>query len=71
MPVVIDSPLPDLTLEEKSLLVVETGDNAVIITQLVIHFAQDTPPELLALPAVPVLLAYEPTGVVDPGPVVT
>ncbi len=62
MPVTIDGALPDLTLEENSVLTVDSGDVNNIITSLVIHFAQDTPPELLRFPEVPVLLAHEPAG---------
>jgi Mg2+/Co2+ transporter CorB len=39
----VSAPLPDLTLEEQSLLVIDTGDNAATITGLVIHVSQDVP----------------------------
>jgi Mg2+/Co2+ transporter CorB len=39
----VSAPLPDLTLEESSLLVIDTGDNAATITGVVIHVSQDVP----------------------------
>lgn len=58
----LSGPLPDLTLEEKSVLVVDTGDAAVLITRLVIHFSQDVPELPQTFPAIPVLLAHEPAA---------
>lgn len=54
------APLPDLTLEEKSILVVDTGDAAAIITRVVIHFAQDVPDVDVKPVQVGPLLAYVP-----------
>ena len=55
----VSAPLPDLDLRDQSILTVDTGDAAAIITSLVIHVAQDIPPDALAL--LPPLLAILPT----------
>lgn len=54
------APLPDLTLEEKSQLVVDTGDVGAIITRIVIHFSQDVPEADVKPEKVGPLLAYVP-----------
>lgn len=43
----VSAPLPDLTLEESSLLVIDTGDNAATITRIVIHVSQEVPDDVL------------------------
>lgn len=43
----VSAPLPDLTLEESSLLVIDTGDNSATITGLVIHVSQEVPDDVL------------------------
>jgi len=54
------APLPDLTLEQKAVLQLDTGDPNCIITGLVIHVSQDVP-ELVQPPAkVEPILGYVP-----------
>lgn len=60
MPTPLSAPLPDLDLEEKSILTIDTGDASAIITQVVIHFSQEVPAGDVVFPAVPVLLGNAP-----------
>lgn len=64
----VSAPLPDLTLERKSILTVDTGDANASITQLVIHFAQDVPDLPVKLEPFTPLFAYgPPSGNEAPG----
>lgn len=58
MPTDVSAPLPDLTLKDESILTVDTGDPAAIITSIVVHFAQDAPESVLEQQ--PPLLAHLP-----------
>jgi len=62
MPTDASAPLPDLNLEQKAVLQLDTGDPNCIITGLVIHVSQ-TIPELPQPPEkVAPLLGYVPQG---------
>lgn len=52
----VSAPLPDLSLEEETIITVNSGDPGAIITQLVIHFTQDVPE--LPTPLPPQIRAY-------------
>jgi hypothetical protein len=55
MPAIVSAPFPDLDLEEKSIIEVDTGDNGALITRVVVHFTQDIPDlETAVQPFVPV-----------------
>lgn len=58
--VVVSAPLPDLDLEVRSVLTVDTGDPFALVTALVIHVAQDTPDEVLKQLTVAPAFAYGP-----------
>lgn len=60
MATLISAPLPDLDLEEKSVLTVDTGDAAAPITRIVIHFSQDLPPGVVILPSINPIFTYGP-----------
>jgi hypothetical protein len=41
----VSAPLPDLDLADQSILTIDTGDAAAVITSIAIHVRQDTPEE--------------------------
>lgn len=64
MATLVSAPLPDLDLEEQSIIVVDTGDAAAIITRMVVHFTQAAPDDVAAnLEPVAPLFAYAPEAV--------
>lgn len=62
MATLISSALPDLDLEEQSLLIVDSGNPAAVITSMTIHFTQDVPQIQPIISVIPPLLGYVPTG---------
>lgn len=62
MPTDVSGPLPELTLEEKAVLTIDTGDPAAIITRLVIHFRQQVPDDFPPISLVPPVLVREAPG---------
>lgn len=60
MATLISSALPDLDLEEQSLLIVDSGNPAAVITSMTIHFTQDVPQQPLQISLLPALLVHEP-----------
>jgi hypothetical protein len=51
----IAAPFPDVDLEEKSIIEVDTGNNGALITRVVVHFTQDIPDlEAAVQPFVPI-----------------
>lgn len=68
MPTFVSAPLPDLDLEEQSVITVDTGDALAVITGMVVHFTQDVPDVPLKIALLPPLLVHEPqTGTEAPG----
>jgi hypothetical protein len=39
----VSAPLPDLDLEASSIITVDAGDAAAVITRMVVHFTQNAP----------------------------
>jgi hypothetical protein len=58
MTTLISAPLPDLDLEESSIISVDTGDAAAIITRMVVHFTQDVPALPDKFDLIPPILAH-------------
>lgn len=58
----VSAPLPDLDLEEASIITVDTGDAAAVITGMVVHFTQDVPDVPLKVELLPPLYAHESPG---------
>jgi hypothetical protein len=58
MPVDVSAPMPDLTLEESSILTIDTGDPGAVITQVVIHVSQEIPDVRTTIKLLPPQLAY-------------
>lgn len=62
MPAIVSAPLPDLDLEEKSIIEVDTGDANAKITRVVVHFTQDIPDLEQSFQVLNPLLAYGPNA---------
>jgi hypothetical protein len=60
MPAIVSAPFPDLDLEEKSIIEVDTGDANAKITRVVVHFTQDIPDLDSAFVVLNPLLTYGP-----------
>lgn len=60
MPTDVSAPLPDLNLRDQSILTVDSGDAAAIITRIVVHLSQDLP--AAAIKQLPPVLANVPVG---------
>lgn len=60
MPTFVSAPLPDLDLEESSVISVDTGDALAVITGMVVHFTQDVPEEPIKIPKLPPVVTYGP-----------
>lgn len=58
MPEDVSAPLPDLSLKDKTIIEVDTGDPGAVVTGLVIHVSQSIPDG--ALPSLLPLLTYRP-----------
>lgn len=59
MPTDVSAPLPDLTLEESSLLQIDTGDDDATIGRVVIHVSQEVPDLPIKIELLPPLYAHE------------
>ena len=58
MPTDLSAPLPDLNLQDQSILTVDAGDSSAVITLLTIHLSQDVPDDLLPVAPLPPLMSY-------------
>jgi hypothetical protein len=66
MPTNVSAPLPDLTLEEQTILTIDTLDAGAIISSVVIHVSQDVPDLPTKIQLLPPLYAHEAPGL-SPG----
>jgi hypothetical protein len=62
MPTDVSAPFPDLDLEEQSIIEVDLGDAASVITGLVVHFTQNVPDLPAKIELLPPLYAHEAPG---------
>jgi hypothetical protein len=59
----IAAPFPDVDLEEKSIIEVDTGNANAVITRVVVHFTQDIPDLDEKFAVLNPLLTYGPDAV--------
>ena len=64
MPTDVSAPLPDLSLEQSSILAIDTGDANALITGVVIHVSQTVPELPLKIDLLPPLLVHEPLATI-------
>jgi hypothetical protein len=65
----VSAPLPDLNLEEQSILTIDTGDPGAVITEVVIHVSQEIQGLEQVLPSLLPLYVRGITQEFGPGPV--